>query len=792
MKSDETHKKKTINQRKQAKTSLQKNIEKNLRESEERFRLLCEAAEEGIAIHDNGVIVEANQALARMFGYELPEMIGMYAERFSTKESWRIIKEHISTGDDKPYDVVGVRKDGSTFECLLVGKPCKYKDRIMRVATFSDITERKRMERILQSNEERLHGITTNLPGTVYQFYVTDDGEYGVNYVSERITKIFGLSPDNTEAMFPLFLSHVHEDDRDRFLSSIKSAVAACTNWDFEGRYVKSSGEKIWFHGLSTPTRHAGRLVFNGFLLNITERKQAEEKFYKIFMTTPDCVAITRLKDGLIIDVNKAYEDMVGWKREQVIGKTSTDPRHIFWADLSARDLMVADLQAGRYILNREFEFRRSDGSVHNGIYSARSINIDREECLIFILQDITVQKRAEEKFFKIFMTTPDCIGITRLKDGILIDVNKGCEVMLGWKRENVIGKKTTKPPLNFWVDPAARRLMVADLKAGRDVLHREIEFRRGDGSMRNGVYSARSINIDDEASLVFILQDVTERKQAEEQLRKSEGIFRVLFNQSGHFIGLMKPDGMLLQINTTAKTFAGMREEEFLEMPFWMAPWCSHSLDEQERLKKAIKRAAKGEFIRFETTHSDNAGVTRYVDLSISPVKNDNGVVILLIAEGLDITERKQAEDELKLFAENLEDANIALRVLMTSRDKDQKEFEDKLQDNINDLVIPYLKKLKMGNLDDRNKNYVSVLENNLNNILSPFMKDFRSSYRNLTPQEIQIVDLIRQGKNTKEIAQMLNASVNTIATHRNNLRKKLNLRNSKINLRSHILSYE
>jgi DNA-binding CsgD family transcriptional regulator len=106
--------------------------------------------------------------------------------------------------------------------------------------------------------------------------------------------------------------------------------------------------------------------------------------------------------------------------------------------------------------------------------------------------------------------------------------------------------------------------------------------------------------------------------------------------------------------------------------------------------------------------------------------------------------------------------------------------------------LVIPYLKKLSKGKLDDRNKIYVNVLEKNLEEVLSPFMKNIRSLHKNLTPKEIQIVDLIKQGKDTKEIADMLNASISTITTHRNNIRKKLNLLNSKINLRSHLLSFE
>jgi len=160
------------------------------------------------------------------------------------------------------------------------------------------------------------------------------------------------------------------------------------------------------------------------------------------------------------------------------------------------------------------------------------------------------------------------------------------------------------------------------------------------------------------------------------------------------------------------------------------------------------------------------------------------------ILGTGIDITDKKRTEEELKRFAENLEDANIALRVLMNNRNEDQKQIEEKLQVNINDLVIPYLKKLSKANLDDRNKNYLGVLENNLNNVLSPFMRDFQTSHKKLTPQEIQIVDLIKQGKKTKEIANMLNASVKTIETHRNNIRKKLNLIDSKINLRSHIIS--
>jgi two-component system cell cycle sensor histidine kinase/response regulator CckA len=121
-----------------------------LRESEERFRMLSEASEEGIAIHDRGVILDGNEALARMFGYELSEMIGMNAQQCATPESWQTILKHIASGYDKPYEGVGVKKDGSTFPCQLVGKPFQFQGQTLRVAAFRDITELKRLEEQLR------------------------------------------------------------------------------------------------------------------------------------------------------------------------------------------------------------------------------------------------------------------------------------------------------------------------------------------------------------------------------------------------------------------------------------------------------------------------------------------------------------------------------------------------------------------------------------------------------------------------------------------------------------------
>jgi len=155
-------------------------------------------------------------------------------------------------------------------------------------------------------------------------------------------------------------------------------------------------------------------------------------------------------------------------------------------------------------------------------------------------------------------------------------------------------------------------------------------------------------------------------------------------------------------------------------------------------------------------------------------------------------MTPQKEAQDALKQFARELEDANTALRVLMHRRNEEQKAIEEKLQANINDLVIPYLNKIGRVIREDPYKQYLNVLESNLREIASPFMKNFLSLQKYLTPQEIQVADLIRKGKRTKEIADLLNTSASTIGTHRNHIRKKLNLANEGINLRSYLQSLQ
>ena len=161
------------------------------------------------------------------------------------------------------------------------------------------------------------------------------------------------------------------------------------------------------------------------------------------------------------------------------------------------------------------------------------------------------------------------------------------------------------------------------------------------------------------------------------------------------------------------------------------------------------------------------------------------------------EIKERKKREREmleqdeaLQLKSAELKEVNAALKVLLKRTESDKSEIEQKIFYNVKELVISYVEKLKSTRLDDIQLTYVSIIESNLNNILTPFGKMLSDKFAGLTPSEIHIVSLLKEGRKSKEIAAVLGLSPRTVSFHRKNIRKKLGIYNRKKNLRSMLIT--
>lgn len=240
---------------------------------------------------------------------------------------------------------------------------------------------------------------------------------------------------------------------------------------------------------------------------------------------------------------------------------------------------------------------------------------------------------------------------------------------------------------------------------------------------------------------------------------------------------------------------------------------------------------------LKTHTIEVENRRIGKTFVISASPIFDDHNDIVGMVHVTKDITDRKKAENELiearsqlearvaertreltilneRLYAEiaerkkaeaglikrtaeldlkskTLEEANIALRVILKAREDDKDELEGKVMANMKKLVLPYLEKINITRLDDSQRTCLSALQTNLENLVSPFSQRLSSPLVNLTPREIQIANLIKEGLGNKEIAQFFNVSLRTVEFHRENIRKKIGLVNKKVNLRSQLLLF-
>jgi PAS domain S-box-containing protein len=271
--------------------------------------------------------------------------------------------------------------------------------------------------------------------------------------------------------------------------------------------------------------------------------------------------------------------------------------------------------------------------------------------------------------------------------------------------------------------------------------------------------------------------------------LQKCEDRFQALLNASADSAFLIDTRGTILAMNEIGalrlqKSVGELTEKNAYDL---LPPQVA-----KRRKARATKVIQSGKGCRFQDQRN---GIV--FDNTVYPVIDKRGKVTQVAVYGRDITRQKQAENQLKqreatlkIRTKELEEVNSALKVLLKQRDADKTEIEEKVLFNIKELVLPYVQELEKTRLDAKQKAYLNVLQANLNSIISPFTYRLSSQYQGLTPTEIRIASLVKEGQTAKEIAEMLNVSVRTIEFHKKGIRRKLNLRNRKVNLRAHLLS--
>ncbi len=386
------------------------------------------------------------------------------------------------------------------------------------------------------------------------------------------------------------------------------------------------------------------------------------------------------------------------------------------------------------------------------------------------------------QRFRSIVENVPDGIVIVD-REGIVLYVNRTRLIL---KPEDLVGTNVFEYVKTEMVE-AYRDTLNDVFETGKTI---QVEIQ----DITGRVFDCRTAPFDlsdDVKSVIVILTDITARWRTEEQLRKINQRFRAIVENAPDRFLIIDRDGT---ISFSNYTLPGFDIGDIVGTSIF-----DHVKPEQVDIyRETTERVFQtGQPYRLEVESVNN----RILDVHGAPLKKGDEIDQFLVIVN-DITERKEADEILKQNKEhledlvrertsNLEEANTALRILLKTADQLKVELEDTVAFNMKRFALPYFQELRKNIENERQRTYLDLLEMSLNQITKPFMNGTTVKYLTLTPVEIKVVNLIKHGKTSKEIASLLDVSTKTVSNHRYSIRSKLNL-DRKVNLRSYLAQLE
>jgi len=408
--------------------------------------------------------------------------------------------------------------------------------------------------------------------------------------------------------------------------------------------------------------------------------------------------------------------------------------------------------------------------------------------------------KDSEARYRILFEQNIPGIAIYDVAAGQLLDANPSLCLMLGYSKAEIlqVGLANLHPKESL-------HLLISQIEAQsreEQQISRSIPCLRKDGTVLYAdIYGANTM-VQGRRCVVGFFIDITERKRIEEELRSSERNFNALAENASTGILITLPNGQHVYANRQAAEITGYSVTELLEIGMSRL---AHP-DELPRLSEILKKRLSAEVVpgQYETRIVTKDG--KALPIQVTGAKTDWHGQVADIVTFVDVSERKRTEEELRKHRDmlgelvkertgelenksrTLEELNVALKVLLRQVQEDREKLEQRLVSNVRKLVLPYVEKIKKGRVDERIHPYLDIVERNLHEIISPFLQSVQQL--NLTPREIQVAALIKDGKTTKEIAETMGIGPSSVNTHRYNIRGKLNLNNKKVSLRTYLQS--
>lgn len=362
---------------------------------------------------------------------------------------------------------------------------------------------------------------------------------------------------------------------------------------------------------------------------------------------------VTRLSDGVLLEVSQAFLDAIGYQREECLGKSVYE--FSVWPNELAREDFITAMKKNEWpstivnviCKNGNYKVIRVSGSI---------VSRNGELCMSSVFRDVTDAEKvespltvSENQYQKIFEDSVNGVSIIRLADHVVVNVNSACLALYGYQKEEkefVLGRSTIE--MGIWVHEDQRLQFIDVLKRAGIVDHIEVQLKRRDGSIFDATLSATVMMFDGAPCVLTWQKDETERKRADRLVQENADRYLSIFQTSPDGVSITQiANGRFLNINQSFLDMFGYQESEVVgstcaELGMW------HDLSDRVELVNRLKRVGRSD--NFEVLSRKKNGEDIWLSISSSTIDIDGEMCILNYRK--DITERKIAEANIKRLA--------------------------------------------------------------------------------------------------------------------------------------------